>query len=66
MQLVRVKDRLTGHHYTIPASAITDRHTLVNSKTDPAVDRDGRPMPPKFNITTKATKATTEATKEAK
>lgn len=81
VELVRVKDKYTGHHYTIPRSALQDdRHSLVTSKTDPAVDRNGDPTPPKFNIgpmdshradekparaTTKAAKAATEANKEA-
>lgn len=50
-ELIRVKDKSTGHHYTIPASNLDpDRHQKVTSKTDPATDRQGRPREPKFAI----------------
>lgn len=50
-ELIRVKDKSTGHHYTIPAAIFDpDRHRKVVSKTDPATDRQGRPREPKFAI----------------
>lgn len=49
-EFVRVRDRNTGHHYTIVVDAITPDHELVASPTDPAVDAHGRPTEPKFNI----------------
>lgn len=61
--LIRVSDNLTGHHYTIPQTGFDEaRHQLVTHDTDPAVDRDGRPRPPKF-LTTQPTAKAKEAKK---
>lgn len=58
-ELVRVRDKATGHHYSIPAAAFdTERHAPLKSD---AVDVNGYPLPPKYRIQ-KATTATTTAT----
>lgn len=40
---VRVKDKNTGHEFSISANAVRDHHTLLDK---PAVDRNGRPLRP--------------------
>ena len=70
-QVVRVRDKATGHHYTLRADGLdADKHAPLKSD---AVDANGYPLPPKYRAakatpatTTKAPEATTEATKEAK
>ena len=65
-QVARVRDKATGHHYTIRAAGFdADKHAPLKSD---AVDANGYPLPPKYRVA-KATKATTtapEATTEAK
>ena len=68
-QVARVRDKATGHHYTIRAHGFdADKHAPLKSD---AVDANGYPLPPKFRVakatpaTTQAPEATTEATKEA-
>ena len=58
-ELVRVRDKATGHHYSIPAASFdAERHAALKSD---AVDANGYPLPPKYRIQ-KATTATTTAT----
>ena len=50
MDLVMVKDLLTGHHYPLPreaAKAEPERYSILRR---PAVDAMGKPLPPKFSI----------------
>ena len=68
-QVARVRDKATGHHYTIRADGFdADKHAPLKSD---AVDRNGYPLPPKFRVAkatpaaTTAPEATTEAKKEA-
>lgn len=74
-KFVRVKDKLTGNHFSVPdGSRYTkdDRYEVVDL---PALDKSGRPRPAKYPVSKttlasgggQATKAaTTEAKKEAK
>lgn len=60
-ELVRVSDKLTGHHYTVPrtvADSDPGRYRVLKSA---AVDVNGAPVPPKPSIR-KTTSAPAEAT----
>ena len=49
VELYRVRDNTTGHHYTIGAAAYDpEAHTILDR---PAFDRMGQPLPPKFSTT---------------
>ena len=58
-ELVRVRDKATVHHITIPAAAY-DAEKYAPLKSD-AVDVNGYPLPPKFRIAS-ARRADTTAT----
>lgn len=54
---VRVKDKTTGHTYSIADTAVdSDQHTVL--KAD-AVDTNGRPLPPEY-AETKSSKSTSK------
>lgn len=59
--LVRVRDSLTGHHYTIEEAVVEADPKRYRKVKSPAVDHQGRPVPPKFNITDQADQATDQA-----
>ena len=65
-QFVRVRDKVTGHHYSTSealAKANPDRYERIGQ---PAADINGRPLDPKPNIKqtrTKAADTSKEATK---
>lgn len=54
--VVRVRDKRTGHIYTIGASAIDP--TIHEERDTPAVDREGRILPPKYSTPLGGTTAT--------
>ena len=45
--LVRVSDKRTGHHYTTAQSVVDADPGRYRVLKSPAVDIDGRPLPPK-------------------
>ena len=48
IEYLRVKDRDTGHEYSVVASAFNaDAHERLEK---PAVSCDGTPLPPKHNV----------------
>lgn len=61
---VRVKDKQTGHEYTVPARRYNpDLMTLLNKKR--AVGSDGRPLPMKPKTTVAKAAAKKSATSAA-
>lgn len=42
---IRVRDKSTGHEYTIPATRLVDGLTVIDK---PALDRSGDPAPVKY------------------
>lgn len=46
-RFVRVKDKVTGHHYNVAESAVTDRHEVLDES---AYDGNGDPRPAKPNV----------------
>ena len=44
--LARYRDKRTGHHVTLTVGADSSRYTRLAKR--PAVDKYGRPLPPKF------------------
>lgn len=57
-RMVRVRDKATGHAYSLAAVAVdAELHSVLNGA--PAVGSDGRPLPPAYNKTLK--KATKRA-----
>ena len=45
-EVYRVRDKRTGHHITVALGAYdADVHAILDR---PAVDADGRPLPPKY------------------
>lgn len=71
--LVRVTDTMTGHRYTTAQSVVDEHPSRYRVLKSPAVDANGRPLPPEFPKATSddseagATEAAnpTEATEEA-
>ena len=60
IDMVRVRDKATGHHYTIRAASLNpEKHEPVKS---PAVDRNGYPIPPKHRLRRKGQAPTPPAT----
>lgn len=56
--LVRVKHRETGHHYTVSrAHAAANTSTLQVLDGAPALDANGRPLPPKTHLDPEPAKA---------
>ena len=45
---VRVRDKETGHHYSVPRSRFDATPELWQELKQPATDRGGMPLPPKF------------------
>lgn len=45
--VVRVRDKRTGHIYTIAATALDPE--IYEQRDMPAVDREGRILPPKYS-----------------
>ena len=66
--LVRVRDTITGHHYTIARAAKRDRHRVLTGAD--ALDANGKPLPPKPDLpkpqTKRAATSKADATKEGK
>ena len=52
MTWIRVKDKITGHHYT--TAVVLPQHEVLDQ---PAVDANGKPLPPKHNINKPKAKA---------
>lgn len=57
--LVRVKNTATGHRYTVTAAAAARNKALAIVK-EPAVDINGRPLPPTYAATVETDKAVVE------
>lgn len=67
--LVRVSDKRTGHHYTTAQSVVDADPGRYRVLKSPAVDIDGRPLPPKpaaIPTSAPAEAQSIEATEEAK
>lgn len=56
-EYVRVKDKSTGHKFSIIASAAQDEDAYQVLKAD-AVDTNGEPLPPEFNTESLSSKST--------
>lgn len=48
-EFVRVRDKVTGHHFSMPVSGF-DPDEVVELK-QPATNSDGDPLPPKYKTT---------------
>lgn len=59
MSLVRVTDKTTGHQYTTTQSVVDETPARYRVLKSPAVDHNGRPLPPEYP---KATSDDSEAT----
>lgn len=59
-EYVRVKDKETGHHYTVTRERYDSSPDLWQELKQDAVDTAGAPLPPKYH-----TSVSTEATKRA-
>ena len=46
---VRVRDKETGHHYSVPRSRFVATPELWQELKQPATDRGGDPLPPKYH-----------------
>jgi hypothetical protein len=57
---VRVRDKETGHHYTITRERYDRTPELWQELKQPATTRNGDPLPPKYKTT-----VSTEAAKKA-
>lgn len=54
---VRVKDKMTGHEYTV-ARVNESLHEVLEDK--PATSKNGRPLPPKYHVKKDGTAAPAE------
>lgn len=59
---IRVKDKETGHHYTV-AHVDTSRHEVL--KDHKAVDANGRPLPTKHNVNPKTEQSDKQSDKQS-
>lgn len=63
---VRVRDNDTGHHLSVPAEAVKNNPSAYSVLKQDAVDRAGRPLPPKFKSPSPSTSSQqSEQKKEA-
>lgn len=51
---VRVRDKETGHHYSVPRSRFEAKRELFQELKQPATDGGGSPLPPKYKTTVSA------------
>lgn len=59
MEYTRVRDRSTGHHYSVISSAV---HPTAHEVLDePAVDVSGTPLPPEYSASPSAAESSNEA-----
>lgn len=64
IEYIRVKDKDTGHKYTIVASALDEEHQQV-LKQD-ALDHNDNPLPPEFSEASEASSSGQSATTKEK
>lgn len=61
IEFVRVRDKETGHHYSVPRARFEVKRELWQELKQPATDGGGAPLPPKFRRKKGAQKSGTAA-----
>ena len=66
-QFVRVKNKQTGHHYTVAAEVAAAKKDLEVLKDHEATDRGGKPLGPKYkkDLVQKTSSSTTDKKENA-